>query len=135
MTAELLLERVQIDPDVTIGCLTLDGDWLCWTLEDIVRAPGVKVPGSTAIPPGSYPVVVTFSPRFNRDLPLLQYVPNFKGVRIHSGNTTADTEGCILVGLDRMAKSIGRSRLAFDEVFKAINTNLRAGRQVTLRIR
>ena len=114
---KLKLERLQLDPDVTIGSLSVDGEWECWTLEDTVRPPGVKVPGQTAIPAGLYPVEITFSPRFQRDLPLLIGVPNFDGVRIHPGNTAADTDGCILVGHDRYAKSVGHSRMAFEQLF------------------
>lgn len=96
----LTLERIQSDPDVTIGRLLVDGQWDCWTLEDPVRerygAPvgAWKIPGQTAIPRGLYPLAITWSPRFTRDLPLLQYVPGFTGVRIHPGNTPRDTEGC-----------------------------------------
>jgi hypothetical protein len=117
---KLSLERVQKDPDVTIGSLSVDGEWECWTCEDAVRPLGVKLAGQTAIPVGMYQIEITYSPRFQRDLPLLIGVPNFSGVRIHPGNTAADTEGCILVGHDRYAKSIGHSRIAFEQLFAKI---------------
>jgi len=131
---KLHLERLQIDPDVTIGSLSVDGEWQAWTLEDPVRPPGVKVPGDTAIPPGTYPVTITGSPRFRRMLPLVGNVPNFSGVRIHPGNTTADTEGCILVGCDRFSKSLGHSRKAFDALFALLEDASRRGEAVSLTI-
>ena len=70
-----------------------------------------------AIPKGKYKVIITPSNRFKRDLPLLQNVPGFEGIRIHSGNTNHDTEGCILVGQTRAADFIGNSRKAFDKLF------------------
>jgi hypothetical protein len=128
------LERVQLDPDVTIGHLTIDGgDWTCWTCEDVVRD-GPKVPGQTAIPFGNYNVRLTWSPHFNRNLPLLLNVPGFEGVRIHPGNTAADTEGCILVGLDREPKGVGRSRMAFDTLFGMISTAASKGEAINLTI-
>lgn len=130
----LLLERVQIDDDVTIGSLSIEGEWQCWTCEDVVRADGVKVPGQTAIPFGRYPVVISWSPRFGRDLPLLESVPNFTGVRIHPGNTAADTEGCILPGLDRHPKSVGRSRKAFDALYAQIAGAIRRRDSVHIEI-
>lgn len=130
----LQLERLQLDPDVTIGSLSVDGEWACWTCEDTVRAPGVKVPGQTAIPYGRYAVVITMSPRFKRPLPLLQAVPGFTGVRIHPGNTTADTEGCILVGADRHAKSVARSRLAFGNLLIQLNEAARRAEPINIEI-
>ena len=131
---KLTLERLQLDPDVTIGALHVDGAFQCWTLEDVVRPAGApKVFGQTAIPYGSYRIDVTFSPHFGRDLPLVCAVPGFCGVRIHPGNTAADTEGCILVGNDRLAKSLGHSRAAFDALFPLIRDALAKG-PVTLEI-
>lgn len=130
----LHLERLQLDPDCTIGSLDVDGDWACWTCEDTVRAPGVKIPGQTAIPFGRYAVSITHSPRFKRDLPQLLAVPGFDGVRIHPGNTPADTEGCILVGADRLARGVGRSRLAFENLMIVLQQAVRRGEPITIDI-
>lgn len=132
----LLLERLQLDPDVTIGAMSADGEWQCWTLEDTVRPPGAaKVFGQTAIPVGTYQVILTMSAHFGRELPLVVNVPGFAGVRIHPGNTAADTEGCVLVGCDRLAKSLGRSRVAFDALMLRMREAWGQGRGVQLEVR
>ncbi|RVU45337.1 DUF5675 family protein [Rubrivivax rivuli] len=113
---ELVLERLQLLPDTTIGSLTVNGAWQCWTLEDVVRAPGVKVYAHTAIPAGRYRVQITMSPRFKRRMPLLLDVPGFSGIRIHPGNTHEDTEGCILVGQQRLERSLLQSRAAYENL-------------------
>jgi hypothetical protein len=115
---DLLLTRQPSANGCTLGELAVDGDFQCFTLEDIVRP--VKIKGMTAIPAGAYEVVVTFSERFKRPLPLLLNVPNFDGIRIHPGNTAADTEGCILVGARQTADSVQQSRVAFDALFGKI---------------
>ena len=112
---ELLLKRIHKTETSTIGELSIDGKFECYTLEDVERA--VKIKNETAIPKGKYKVIITPSNRFKRDLPLLQNVPGFEGIRIHSGNTNHDTEGCILVGQTRAADFIGNSRKAFDKLF------------------
>jgi len=103
-------------PRSTIGSMYLDGRFECYTLEDVVRQ-GEKVPGQTAIPEGIYTVQITFSQRFKRDLPLLLNVPNFEGVRIHSGNRAEDTEGCVLVGGAVLPDEVRGSRAAFDGLY------------------
>jgi hypothetical protein len=72
--------------------------WESATLEDGLAVNGKKDPGNTCIPDGTYFVLLTWSPKFKRKLPLLIDVPGFDGIRIHPGNTSDDTEGCLLVG-------------------------------------
>ena len=103
---ELTLTRIAKRKSYTIGRLAIDGTYLCDTLEPTWRdigpgGKGRKILGRTAIPEGRYPVVITWSPKFGKWLPLLLHVPQFTGVRIHAGNTPADTAGCILPGLNR----------------------------------
>jgi hypothetical protein len=112
-----------------IGELTIDGLWECYTLEDLER--DIKIKGETAIPKGTYKVIINQSNRFKRLLPLLLNVPEFEGVRIHSGNTNHDTEGCILVGRTRTDDFIGQSRKAFDKLFE----KMKKAKEITLTIR
>jgi hypothetical protein len=110
----------------TIGSLLINGEFFCYTLEDKVReVPGEPVekwkkPEITAIPRGTYRLVINMSPRFKKPLPLLLGVPGFTGVRIHSGNVAEHTEGCILVGNTKSKNFVGESRKAFDALFAKI---------------
>ena len=113
---DLCVKRLEFSDDSTIGELSVDGRFECYTLEDKVRP--VKIKGKTAIPAGQYEIVINFSQRFQKPLPLLLNVPNFEGVRIHPGNIPANTEGCILVGDTRGVDFIGQSRAAFDRLFE-----------------
>src|SRR5712691_769729 len=88
----LRLERGPVQADGTFGHLVVDGAPFCETLEN----PPGKDKGP--VPAGRYDVTLTFSERFQRKLPLLADVPGFTGVRLHPGNTEADTTGCILLG-------------------------------------
>jgi len=110
------VKRLHKTENSTIGELTIDGKFECYTLEDKER--DVKIKGETAIPKGTYKVIINKSNRFKKLLPLLIGVPNFEGVRIHPGNSNHDTEGCILVGMNRSVDYITKSRKAFDSLFK-----------------
>ena len=118
---EILVLREPHDNICMLGTMHVE-TYTCQTLEDIPRA--VKVPGRTAIPAGRYEIAVNWSQRFLRRMPLLLNVPNFEGVRIHPGNTAADTEGCILVGLYRQDHALLQSRPAFETVFTMIDRAL-----------
>ena len=124
--------------DATFGRLSLVryiGDaYICETLEDVVRAPGVKIGGRTAIPCGLYRIIVNLSNRFKRRMPLLLNVPMFEGIRIHTGNTAADTEGCIILGRTRVGSTLTGSHLAFDPLFAELEANLGAGYSASIEV-
>jgi hypothetical protein len=119
---KLLSKRIYKAPNYTISHLYVDGVKFCDVLEDVVRADGVKVYGETAIPSGTYKVILNVSNRFKCLMPLLLNVPNFEGIRIHSGNTDKDTHGCLLVGVNSVKGKVIESKKTFAalmEVLKA----------------
>ena len=101
---KLVLNRTYLGDSYTIGKLYIDGVYFCDTLEDKVRdlSKEEKVKHQTAIPKGTYKVIVNQSPRLKRDLPRLLNVPHFDGILIHRGNTADDSSGCILVGENKI---------------------------------
>ena len=125
-------------PDCTISPLFVDGAEECFILEDVDRKlednPDGKIHGKTAIPRGTYNIAITPSARFGRDLPLLEAVPGFSGIRIHAGNTSADTEGCLLPGRTCTDRTVGESRAAFNQLFGKIKDALDSGDTVSIEI-
>jgi len=114
------VKRFEFNDTYTVGRMYINDVYFCYTLEDKVRE-GTKVNGQTAIPNGTYSVIIDVSTRFGKQLPHILNVPNFTGVRIHSGNTSKDTEGCILLGHTYAGKDfIGNSKLAFDVFFNKL---------------
>ena len=108
---ELKLIRIYLSDNYTIGKLYINDKYFCDTLEDKVRDTNkdgkfdngeIKIHGETAIPYGTYKVIVNYSNHFQRNLPLLLNVPSFEGIRMHRGNTASDTEGCILLGENKI---------------------------------
>jgi Family of unknown function (DUF5675) len=100
---DINLVRRWFTANSTIGQLSIpSANFVCFTLEDVVRGPGEKIHGKTAIPLGKYKVTLDPSPKFHQAIrPRLHDVPNFEGILIHEGNTAENTEGCILVGRTR----------------------------------
>jgi hypothetical protein len=109
---ELKLQRRFKGTSYTIGSLYIDDKYFCDTLEDTDRGITqksplkyiqlVKVMHKTAIPVGTYKVIVNLSPAKQRMLPRLQDVPGFEGILIHRGNSADDSSGCILVGENKV---------------------------------
>lgn len=126
------LKRIAKKEDYTIGRLYANGEYVCDTLEDAVR--DVKIQGKTAIQSGEYKVIMTYSQRFKRIMPLLLDVPNFEGVRIHSGNTANDTEGCILCGRNTKVGMVTSSRTMTARVYAIIGEALNMKQEVTIKI-
>lgn len=116
----------------TLGILLIDGVFTCWTLEDVVRE--VKIPGETAIPAGRYDVRLSLSQRFQKVLPEVLAVPGFTGIRIHAGNTQADTHGCLLVGRVRAYDRVEESKLALMNVMEHLRRATTAGNPITMTI-
>jgi len=113
---KLLQFRHTYDPECTLGSLYAGDALHCFTLEDANRlALGFdKIKKKTAIPVGVYQVVMSYSPKFQRTMPLILDVKGFTYVRYHIGNDDEDTEGCPLVGTTlRKGRLIG-SRIAFE---------------------
>lgn len=125
----LTLTRIAKRADYTIGRLEDEnGVKICDTLEPKYRdykGGELKVPRKSAVPEGTYPVVVTKSKKFGKYLPLLVGVPGFEGIRIHSGNTVNDTEGCILVGQNLIKGKVLLSRLTLEKLMRLIENEKR----------
>jgi hypothetical protein len=147
---ELVLKRIAKKKDYTIGHLYIKEDvldeystgekltYLCDTLEPKWRDykhGANKVKGKSAIPEGRYPVVITYSPKFKMWLPLLVNVPMFEGIRIHAGNSVKDTQGCILVGENKLVAIVLNSRKYVELVKQKIVEAKDKGEGVWIEIR
>lgn len=137
---ELKVKRIAKQPKYTIGKLYVDGKLFCDTLEDTDRGltqdmtvdeiTNAKIAGETAIPTGTYNVVITYSPKFNKDLPLIENVKGFEGIRIHTGNRADQTEGCLLVGHNKIVGQVCNSV----KVFKELMAKMQEADTITLQI-
>lgn len=108
----------------TAGKLHIESAFYCYTLELPIKD---GLPGS-AIPEGTFPVSMRWSPKFGMNTPHIDNIPNRSLIEIHYGNTTADTNGCVLVGLTRSDNFIGRSRDAFTGLYPQIMKALGIGK-------
>lgn len=131
----------------TISKLYIDGKYYCDTIEDAVRDLHLECPytsrgqscrcnekiySETAIPAGTYKVIVTMSNKFGRELPLLVDVPHFLGIRIHRGNTSKDSSGCIIVGENKIKGTVINSTKYEIDITKKIKEAIANGENVEI---
>ena len=126
---EIVVKRIALKPTYTIGKLYIDGEYFCDTLEDTVRDLNKngkfdngekKVYGGTAIPYGKYEVKWTYSHRFKKYTPQLMNVPSFEGIRIHSGNSSKDSSGCLLLGENKQVGKVLNSKATINKFYPII---------------
>lgn len=140
---KMLLKRRFLGDKYTIGTLYIDGIRFCDTLEDKNRDVNKngrfdigekKVQGETCIPYGIYKVTLNLSPRFKRPLPRLMDVPDFEGVLIHRGNTAKDTQGCILVGENKVKGKVINSTPYEVELVRRCTDAIANHQEITIEI-
>ena len=151
---ELILERIAKRKTYTIGRLYIqrrvddeylagtENQYFCDTLEPTWRDyehGAYKVKGRSAIPEGRYAVVISWSPKMQQWLPILLGGPEFnrkwQGIRIHAGNTAEDTEGCILVGKNKLVGQVVDSRIWLHRLKQKIVEAKDQGEAVWLTVR
>lgn len=127
---EIRVKRIARKDGYTIGRMSLNNEYFCDTLEDTDRGLkdtmqvneilAKKVKGQTAIPTGKYDVILTFSPKFKRVLPLLLNVPGYQYIRVHHGNLPSSTDGCLLVGENKVKGQIINSRATLEKLMSVL---------------
>ena len=126
----ITLIRIANRPTYCIGKVYIDGVYFCDCIEDTDRGLKdemteeeilkLKIKGETAIPTGIYKVTITYSPKYKKDMPLINNVKGYSGIRIHSGNTSKDTEGCLILGKNTKVGMVTESRKTYNAFFKRL---------------
>ena len=141
---EIKLHRKYRGTNYCIGKLYINNEYFSDVLEDpdrglqytmsIQEIQQLKVKGDTCIPYGTYDITITYSPKFKKRLPLINNVKGFEGIRIHSGNTSKDTEGCLLLGFNKIKGKVINSKETVDKFITIIQQTLNKGEKVTIQI-
>lgn len=141
---EINLYRKYRKTNYTIGQLFINGKYFSDSLEDPDRGltdtmsleeiKRIKIFGNTCIPYGQYKVTITYSPKFKRNLPLINNVKGFDGIRIHSGNTSQDTYGCVLPGFNKAKGKVINSKDTTERLIKIIQEAIDKNEEVVINI-
>ena len=144
---KLLVTRNWKKADYTIGRLFVGGEFFCNTLEDTVRdlTKTKKIYGKTAIPAGTYEVTLNIiSPKYSKKpaykwcdgrMPRLLRVPQFEGILIHPGNSNKDTDGCILVGENKVKGGLVNSQKVFRRLWDILEEAHRSREPIEIEVR
>lgn len=152
---ELLLSRDYRKDNYTIGRLYINNKLFSNTIEDKDRGlsssmnelqiKSLKVYGETAIPIGTYDIDMnTVSPKFKDKswakpyggkIPRLLNVKGFSGVLIHPGNTSKDSLGCVLIGLNTKVGIVTNSTEYFHKLMKELLEAKLKGEKITITIK
>ena len=141
---ELRLERKYRNNNYCIDKLYINGKYFSDALEDPDRGltdtmsleeiKKIKIKGNTCIPYGTYNITITYSPRFKKNLPLINNVKGFDGIRVHSGNTPQHTEGCVLLGFNKIKGQVVDSKVTVNKFIDIVQKALNKGEKVTITI-
>ena len=131
------VNRIFKASNYTIGELSVNNNYVCDTLEDKVRVDGEKVYAETSIPTGTYTLVLSYSNRFKKVMPEILNVPNFSGIRIHCGNSSKDTEGCLLVGKwdGKTENWISDSKNSYNKLYPLLEEAFNKKENITITIK
>lgn len=131
------LKRIAKKETYTIGKLYIDGVYFCDTIEDKDRSLNQtmsindikkkKVYGETAIPTGTYKLVIDYSNRFKKNMAHILNVPGYEGIRIHTGNSAKDSLGCIIVGKNKVVGKVIESRDTYNQLFPILQKAFKEG--------
>jgi len=150
---EILIERAYKKADYTIGRFFINGERICETIEDKDRGLTQdmkeedirrrKVYGQTAIPTGRYVVGFTYSPKFSQcsyaqgggKIPLIYGVKGFNSIRMHSGNSAKDSEGCVILGENKAVGMVLNSAKTCEKVFARMYESYLRNEPIFLTIR
>ena len=152
---ELIVDRKWKKDTYTISNLTIDGKWFSNILEDtdrglddsmsVTEIKKLKKPSITAIPRGTYEVTLdVVSPKYstntfykqvcNGKVPRLLNVKGFEGILIHAGNSSKDSAGCLLVGVNKVKGQVLNSRETFKQLYKLLKDKHDKGEKITIKI-
>ena len=141
---KLRLERRYRKSNYCIGKLYINDKYFSDVLEDpdrdlydnmsLEEIQQLKIKGDTCIPYGTYNVTITYSPKFKRNLPLINNVKGFEGIRIHEGNSSKDTQGCPLLGFNKAKGRVLNSKDTVNKFITIIQQALNRGENVTIEV-